>query len=97
MEEHCQPWGSTYSTDYFQFEEDTIINGFVYKKVWISEDETYQNWNFYSAFIREENNKVYYKHMFGEEGLIYDFNCSAIKLMSKLDISISGISKFQNH
>ncbi len=74
MEEHCQPWGSTYSTDYFQFEEDTIIDGFVYKKVWISEDETYQNWNFYSAFIREEDNKVYYKHMFGEEGLIYDFN-----------------------
>jgi hypothetical protein len=76
MEEHCQPWGSTYSTDFLRFEEDTIIDGFTYKKVWISEDENYQIWDFYGAFIREENKRVYYRQMFGLEGLIYDFNIS---------------------
>ncbi len=74
MEEHCQPWGSTYSTDYFRFDSDTVIDDITYKRVWISEDEDHVEWNFYGAFIREENNKVYYRQMFGEEGLIYDFN-----------------------
>ncbi len=74
MEEHCQPWGSTYSTDYLRFESDTIIDDYTYKHVWISEDEDHEEWNFYGAFIREENNRVYYRQMFGEEGLIYDFN-----------------------
>lgn len=76
MEEHCQPWGSTYSTDYFRFDVDTIINDTTYKKVWISEDEGYYNWAFYGAMIREENSRVYYRQLFGQEGLIYDFNLS---------------------
>lgn len=74
MEEHCQPWGSTYSTDYLKFDADTLIGDIIYKRVWISEDENHENWNFYGAFIREENNRVYYRQMFEEEGLIYDFN-----------------------
>jgi len=74
MEEHCQPWGSTFSTDFIRFDIDTIIDDQVYKKVWISEDEEQQEWNFYGAFIREEDGRIYYRQMFGEEGLIYDFN-----------------------
>jgi len=74
MEEHCQPWGSTYSTDYFRFDKDTIINDTVYKKVWISEDENYEQWSFYGAMIREVDNRIYFRQLFGEEGLIYDFN-----------------------
>ena len=74
MSEHCQPWGSTYSTDFFMFDEDTIINDILYQKVWISEDENHEDWNFYGAFIREVDNRVYYRQMFGDEGLIYDFN-----------------------
>ncbi|MAZ94344.1 MAG: hypothetical protein CMF58_07965 [Lentimicrobiaceae bacterium] len=74
MEEHCHEWGSEFSTDFYRFEEDTIINSLTYKKVWISEDENHEIWNFYGAFIREENNRVYYRQMFGDEGLIYDFN-----------------------
>lgn len=74
MEEHCQSWGSTYSTNYLRFDKDTIINDTSYKKVWISEDENYEQWNFYGAYIREENRRIYYRQMFGEEGLIYDFN-----------------------
>ncbi len=74
MEEHCQPWGSTYSTDYFRFDQDTLISDTIYKHVFISEDEDHENWNFYGAFIREEDNKVYYRKIFENEGLIYDFN-----------------------
>lgn len=74
MEEHCHSWGSTYSTDFFKFDKDTIIDNITYKKVWISEDEDHANWNFYGAFIREENKRVYYKQYVGDEGLIYDFN-----------------------
>ncbi len=74
MEEHCQPWGSTYSTDYIRFESDTVIDDNTYYRVWISEGEDHEHWNFYGAFIREENSKVYYRQMFEEEGLIYDFN-----------------------
>lgn len=74
MEEHCQPWGSNYSTEYIRFSVDTVIDQKVYKKVWISEDEDYEEWNFYGAFIREDSGRVFYRQMFGEEGLIYDFN-----------------------
>jgi len=74
MEEHCQPWGSNYSTEFFRFDIDTIVEGKSYKKVWIAEDENHEEWFFYGAFIREEEGNVYYKEMFEEEGLIYDFN-----------------------
>lgn len=74
MEEHCQPWGSTYSTDFYRFDEDTLIDEHNYKKVWISGDENYQQWDFYGAFVREELNRVYYRQIGSEEGLVYDFN-----------------------
>ncbi|MFK5854559.1 MAG: T9SS type A sorting domain-containing protein [Bacteroidota bacterium] len=74
MTEHCQPWGSNYSTEFFRFDVDTVVNDVVYKKVWISEDENHEEWNFYGAFIREEAGLVYFKEMFEEEGLIYNFN-----------------------
>ena len=74
MQEHCLEWGSRYSTDHHKFYGDTIINDTVYKKVWISEDELNEEWNFFGSFIREENGRVYYREMFLNEGLIYDFN-----------------------
>jgi len=74
MEEHCQPWGSNYSTEFFRFDIDTIVEGKSYKKVWIAEDENHEEWFFYGTFIREEEGNVYYKEMFEEEGLIYNFN-----------------------
>ncbi len=74
MEEHCQPWGSNYSTEFIRFDTDTIIDGTVYQKVWIAEDEYHQNWNFYGAFIREDEGLVYYRELFSEEVLIYNFN-----------------------
>ncbi len=74
MQEHCQPWGNTYSTDHYKFAEDTLINDTLYKRVYTANDEFYEEWFFYGAFIREENKKVYLREMFGKEGLIYDFN-----------------------
>ncbi len=74
MQEHCQPWGNNYSTDHFRFAEDTLINDTLYKRVFTADDEFYEEWFFYGAFIREENKKVFYREMFGSEGLIYDFN-----------------------
>jgi hypothetical protein len=71
---HCLPDYTTYTTSFFKFDEDTIIDGKLYQKVFISEDEFQQEWYFYGSFIREENKKVYLKEYFGEEGLIYDFN-----------------------
>ena len=76
MQEFCHPDSSVYSTDYHKFHGDTLINDTLYKKVWISEDEDYENWNFFGTFIREENKRVYYREMFQNEGLIYDFNLS---------------------
>lgn len=74
MSEHCQPWGSSYSTAFFRFDGDTIIGGKDYTKVWFSQDENHSEWYFYGSFIREEDGYVYYKKMYGEEGLIYNFN-----------------------
>ncbi len=74
MEEYCQPWGTVYSTAYYKFRGDTLIEGNTYKNVWISNDEFHDNWDFFGAFIREVDNKVYYRNYSGDEGLIYDFN-----------------------
>ena len=71
---HCQPEYTTYTTSFFRFDNDTIIDGKLYQMVFISEDEFKEEWFFYGSFIREENKKVYYREYYGEEGLIYDFN-----------------------
>jgi len=71
---HCLPDYTTYTTSFFKFDEDTIIDGKLYQKVFISEDEYQEEWFFFGNFIREENNKVYLREYFGVEGLIYDFN-----------------------
>ena len=71
---HCLPDYTTYTTSFFKFDGDTIIDGELYQMVLISEDEFQEEWFFYGSFIREENKKVYLREYFGEEGLIYDFN-----------------------
>gem|GEM_PF-623164 len=71
---HCQPWGNAYSTQFYRFEGDTIVDGVFYQKVMISLDANGDRWDFFGAFIREEEGRVYYRELFQEEGLIYDFN-----------------------
>ncbi len=73
LHEYCHSNGTEYSTDYIRFEGDTTIDDITYKKVWQSEDENHENWLFYGFFIREENQKVYLRRPFEEEGLCYDF------------------------
>lgn len=71
---HCQPWGNAYSTQFYRFEGDTIVDGVFYQKVMISLDANGDRWDFFGAFIREEEGRVYYRELYQEEGLIYDFN-----------------------
>ena len=71
---YCQPEYTTYTTSFFRFDQDTIIDGELYQHIFISEDEFQQEWFFYGSFIREENKKVYLREYYGEEGLIYNFN-----------------------
>lgn len=71
---HCQPEYTTYTTSFFKFDNDTIIDGKLYQMFFIAEDEFQEEWFFYGSFIREENKKIYYREYYGEEGLIYDFN-----------------------
>ncbi len=71
---HCQPWGNAYSTQIYKFEGDTLLQDTLYKKVMISSDEFHENWDFFGAFVREENGRVFYRELYQEEGLIYDFN-----------------------
>lgn len=71
--ENCGPDANSFVTFYNKFKGDTMINGLMYKKVWLAEDEFYQDWYHNGSFIREENNKVYLLESTGKEGLIYDF------------------------
>ena len=71
---YCHPEHTVYTTEYYSFTGDTLIDGNNYKLVYISEDEFHEEWFFFGAFIREENGRVYYRNYSGEEGLIYDFN-----------------------
>lgn len=45
MEEHCQPWGSTYSTDFIRFDIDTIIDNLLCQRV--DDELVYQNGSSY--------------------------------------------------
>lgn len=46
MKEHCQPWGSTYSTDFIRFDIDTIIDNLLCQRV--DDELVYQNGSSYS-------------------------------------------------
>ncbi len=71
---HCHPEYTVYTTEMYRFSNDTLMDGKMYKTVFISEDEQQEEWFFFGSFVREENKKVYYREYSGEEGLIYDFN-----------------------
>lgn len=73
--EDCEEEIITYKTFYNRLQGDTVINGKLYLKVQIAEDEYAQQWRFTGEFLREENKRVYYSGDAPEEEfLIYDFN-----------------------
>ena len=68
-----ESWGSV-NTQIFKIEGDTVINSFIYNKLWYSWDSTMTN-KYLNGFIREESNIVYYRNYYSsKEGILYDFN-----------------------
>lgn len=64
------------STDYTKFTEDTLIDGYLYKKVMRSYDSIMMTWT-NNGYIREDiiNKKIFYKPSIEiNEKLLYDFN-----------------------
>lgn len=73
---HCMPNGNNYSTYYIRFDEDTIIDGFNYKRMWHSNDESQLNWILYGFIREDENKRVYLRPPDYYEGMVYDFGCA---------------------
>jgi hypothetical protein len=75
LQDNCTPGVTNYRSFFTRFNGDTLLNGKLYKKIQLAEDEDAREWVYTNEFVREENNRVYY---FGdgleEEFLIYDFN-----------------------
>jgi len=76
LEVHCMPNGNNYSTYFIKFEGDTIIDSYVYKKIWRCDEESQINWGFYGFIREDENKRVFLKPPDYYEGMIYDFSVS---------------------
>ena len=87
---HCVPSGNEYSTYSVKFQDDTIIDGYTYQKIWRCDEENLANWTFY-GFIREnENHQVYLKPPDYIEGLIYDFGVNVGDSIQALNVYLSS-------
>jgi len=60
-------------TDYVYFDGDSIVGGYLYKKVFMCRDELHEH-IVYMGLMREENQKTYLKWNDSPEYLIYDFS-----------------------
>ena len=58
----------------FRLQGDTVINGFTYKKKWMSVEKDLSDWSLFPSYMREENGKVYVMNSRGEEALWFDYN-----------------------
>ncbi len=58
----------------FRLQGDTVINGFTYKKKWMSVEKDLSDWFLFPSYMREENGKVYVMNSRGEEALWFDYN-----------------------
>ena len=61
-------------THTFRLQGDTVINGFTYKKKWMSVEKNLSDWSLFPSYMREENGKVYVMNSRGEEALWFDYN-----------------------
>ena len=61
-------------THTFRLQGDTVINGFTYKKKWMSVEKDLSDWSLFPSYMREENGKVYVMNSRGEEALWFDYN-----------------------
>jgi len=76
LEIHCMPNGNNYSTYFIKYEGGTIIDSYVYKKIWRCDEESQINWGFYGFIREDENQRAYLKPPDYFEGLVYDFSVS---------------------
>ena len=60
---------------YNKFGGDTIINIFTWTKIFRAYDEFMTEWEL-QGFVREDNNKFYFRNLNNEVGLAYDFDAS---------------------
>jgi len=75
LQDNCAPGVTEYKSFYTRFRGDTLLNGNLYKKVQLAEDESADQWKYTDEFVREQENRVYYFNtLLEEESLIYDFN-----------------------
>ncbi len=87
---HCFPGGNNYNTYFIKFEEDTLINGFLYKEIWHCDEEDMAVWSSY-GFIREnEDHQVFLKPPDYIEGLIYDFGVSIGDSIEALNVYLNS-------
>ncbi len=78
LEVHCNPTGSSFSSNYYKFQGDTILNGLTYSCYYYSSNSEMQDWELY-GFFREDTltGQCWYRTLFPEiEGLVYDFGLS---------------------
>jgi len=63
------------STNHMHFQGDTMINGNLYLKVYEATDSLYSD-EVLIGFLHEDtlSREVYYRNIYGDEGLIYDFS-----------------------
>jgi hypothetical protein len=76
LEVHCMPNGNNYSTFFIKFEEDTLIDGLQYKRMWHCDEPGQTEWTLYGFMREDENNRVFVRPPDYIEGMVYDFGCS---------------------
>jgi hypothetical protein len=60
-------------TTYNKFEDDTLINGVPYKKIWEAKDPAASEWEMV-GYLRKEGNTYFLSDLNNNEGLIYNFD-----------------------
>lgn len=65
-------WGDI-KTEIYWLKGDTAIDKTSYKKLWYSMDSLIEN-KYLQGFLREQDQKVFYRPLVGNEGLLYDFS-----------------------
>jgi hypothetical protein len=61
-------------TNVYGYIGDTLIDGYVWEKLYKTRNENFATGHMFVAFIREENNLVFYKRLNQPADTLYDFN-----------------------
>ena len=89
LEQHCLPWGNSYTTYFIKFSGDTVVENKTYKKVLKCEEETQSEWSTYGLIREDEENRVFLRPVGYIEGLVYDFGVSVGDSIIALNVFIN--------